>query len=149
MLQYQNTMLRNGHESTALGAYQFIHDTLGAAVRETGMPLDAKFDQATQDNLGYHLLQKRGWNDYKSGKLDKDTFMDNLASEWASLPLKSGKSKYAGVGSNAALIGARQDSCGDRPGRLHHRRWHRATPSRALSTLPRSRASEDNPLVEI
>jgi muramidase (phage lysozyme) len=108
VLQYQNTMLQKGHESTALGGYQFIRDTLKAAVRDTGTPLDAKFDQSTQDNLGYHLLQKRGWNDYKAGKLDKDTFMDNLASEWASFPLANGKSKYAGVGSNAALVGRDQ-----------------------------------------
>ena len=108
VLKYQQGMKAQGHESTALGAYQFVHDTLASAVDKTNMPLDAKFDQATQDKLGYYLLQKRGWHDYKNGKIDKDTLMDNIAHEWASLPLGNGKSAYAGVGSNAATTSRQQ-----------------------------------------
>ena len=104
VLAFQKDMLKQGHESTALGAYQFINPTLTGLV-EKGVvdPLDP-FDQRTQDKLGYALLQGRGWNEYKAGKISKDKFMNNLAGEWAALPLSNGKSAYAGVGSNAAGV---------------------------------------------
>lgn len=108
VLKYQQGMLAQGHETTALGAYQFIHSTLSEAVDKTNIPLNAKFDQATQDKLGYYLLQKAGWHDYKAGKISKDKMMDNLAGVWAALPLANGKSAYAGVGSNAATTSRQQ-----------------------------------------
>jgi muramidase (phage lysozyme) len=104
VLEYQRNMLKQGHESTALGAYQFINPTLQGLVNDLKLDPNTPFNQQTQDWLGYQLLQKRGWNDYKTGKIDKDKFMDNLAGEWAALPLKTGKSAYEGVGSNKAGV---------------------------------------------
>lgn len=108
VLKYQQNMIKQGHESTALGAYQFINGTLTSLVNDLKLSPDQKFDQATQDNLGYALLKRRGWDGYKAGKLDANTFMDNLAQEWAALPTASGKSAYEGVGSNRAGV-SRQD----------------------------------------
>lgn len=102
VLDFQKDMLRQGHESTAVGAYQFINPTLEGLVKKGVVDPLAPFDQKVQDQLGYALLQGRGWNEYKAGKISKDKLMNNLAGEWAALPLSSGKSAYAGVGSNAA-----------------------------------------------
>ena len=105
VMDFQKTMPKSGHASSALGAYQFINPTLAGIVKETGTSLDAKFTPQLQDQFGYHLLKRRGWEDFKAGKLDQDTFMDNLAHEWAILPLRTGKSVYQGdkAGNKAGL----------------------------------------------
>lgn len=99
----QDQMKARGQESTAVGGYQTIQSTLKGVVSQLGFdPNTTKFTPQVQDQIGYKLLQNRGWNNYKNGKWTPDQIMDNLADEWAALPKASGKSAYEGVGSNRA-----------------------------------------------
>lgn len=102
VLQFQDTMRARGHETTAVGKYQIIKNTLMGIMSTAGVKPTDKFDQSTQDKLGLALLKGRGLDQYQNKKIDANQFADNLAKEWASLPTQSGKSYYAGVGSNAA-----------------------------------------------
>lgn len=104
VLDFQKTMKQFGHESTAVGKYQIIRDTLLSLVNQRKVTLNDTFNQATQDKLAIDLLNRRGRLQYKEGNLDKETYADNIAKEWASMPLASGKSAHAGVGSNKALV---------------------------------------------
>jgi muramidase (phage lysozyme) len=95
--------------SEAAGAYQFLEDTL------RGLNFDpaALFDEKTQDGLALQLLDRRGWAKCEAGAMSVEDFADNLAREWASLPVvraqkgqkravKAGQSFYAGDGLNKA-----------------------------------------------
>jgi muramidase (phage lysozyme) len=89
--------------NTAAGKYQIINSTLQGLVAEGGIDTNAKFDQQMQDRLADMLIQKRGYGDYKSGKMSKEQFATNLSKEWAALPSGPGnQSYYAGVGNNKA-----------------------------------------------
>lgn len=104
ILDYQKQMVANGMESSALGKYQVINKTLAGLVSKGVVSPTDKFDAATQEKIGMALLEGRGFSKYKSGGMTADAFADNLAAEWAALPMKSGQSKYAGVGSNKAGV---------------------------------------------
>jgi hypothetical protein len=70
-------------------------------------PNKEKFSPANQDKLIiYRLRSIRQLDDWLSGKIKNDKFMDNLAMEFASFPApsKSGRSWYDKVGSNKAGI---------------------------------------------
>jgi muramidase (phage lysozyme) len=108
VLDFQAQMLKQGHESTAVGKYQILRKTLAGLVDQGVVSATDRFSASTQDKLAVALLQGRGLDKYLSGKLSADQFADSVAREWASLPMASGKSAYAGVGSNRAL-GSRQD----------------------------------------
>lgn len=88
--------------SEAAGAYQIMEDTL------RGLNVDPKavFDATTQDALALQLLDRRGWARCEAGRMTPESFGNELAKEWASLPVitgpKRGKSHYAGDGLNAA-----------------------------------------------
>jgi muramidase (phage lysozyme) len=89
--------------NTAAGKYQIINSTLQGLVAEGGIDTNAKFDQQMQDRLADMLIQKRGYGDYKSGKITKEDFATNLSKEWAALPSgPANQSYYAGVGNNKA-----------------------------------------------
>jgi muramidase (phage lysozyme) len=103
VLELQRQMRSMGHESSAVGKYQIINKTLLGTMGPAGVRPTDKFDQATQDKLGTTLLRNRGLDAYLNKKIDPDTFADNLSKEWASLPYRTGKSFYAGVGSNKSL----------------------------------------------
>jgi muramidase (phage lysozyme) len=103
VLELQRQMRSMGHESSAVGKYQIINKTLLGTMGPAGVRTTDKFDQATQDKLGTTLLRNRGLDAYLNKKIDPDTFADNLSKEWASLPYRTGKSFYAGVGSNKSL----------------------------------------------
>jgi muramidase (phage lysozyme) len=97
--------------SEAVGRYQIMEDTLRGynndATLGPGNPLYTRaglsagdlFSPENQDKMAIVLLDQRGLSKFIDGKLDKWSFANNLASEWASLPLVSGagagKSKYA------------------------------------------------------
>lgn len=104
VLEFQNRMLASGHESTALGKYQIIRPTLAGMVKSGKISPNAKFDQATQDNAALALMKARGRDKYRQGDMPADTYANNLAKEWASLPMPNGKSFYAGTGSNKSLV---------------------------------------------
>ena len=108
VINYQRGMLASGHESTALGKYQIIKGTLTGLVKSGAVGINDKFDQSTQDKAAIALMNQRGRTKYQSNKITVDTYADNLSKEWASLPYNTGRSYYAGTGSNKSLV-ARSD----------------------------------------
>ena len=108
VINYQRGMIASGHESTALGKYQIIKGTLTGLVKSGAVGVNDKFDQSTQDKAAIALMNQRGRTKYQSNKITVDTYADNLSKEWASLPYNTGKSYYAGTGSNKSLV-ARSD----------------------------------------
>jgi hypothetical protein len=102
--EFQSKMLGMGRESTAVGKYQIIKKTLAGLIAEGAVKPSDKFDAATQDKLAIALLERRGLRDYQSGKIKPNTFADNLAMEWASLPMSNNRSYYAGIGSNKSGV---------------------------------------------
>lgn len=108
VLEFQKTMRANGHETTALGKYQIIKDTLAGLVKNGTIAMNDVFNSATQDKAAIGLLREKGLDKWLSGQLSKDEFADRVARVWASMPMSSGKSSAEGVGSNKAL-GSRAD----------------------------------------
>lgn len=104
VLQFQDTMRARGHETTALGKYQIIKGTLAGVVKSGAIGLNDRFDAQTQDKAALHLMNMRGREKYKTGKMSTDQYANNLAKEWASLPMPDGRSFYAGQGSNKSLV---------------------------------------------
>ena len=103
--------------SSASGRYQFMRATLQDLKKELKMSGREIFTPDLQDRLGFHLLKRRGYNNWASGKINHDSFMIGLAKEWASFPVpydmqgahrkvKRGQSYYAGDGLNKALVSA-------------------------------------------
>lgn len=107
VINLQQQLLRSGKESTAIGKYQMLDDTLRDNARWAGIdPATAKFTAANQELLNLARLKKfRGLDDYMDGKISKEQFARNLAKEYASMPLSNGQSYYKGKGSNRALVG--------------------------------------------
>lgn len=58
----------------------------------------------TGESNGTVLLVQAGHNNFKSGKISLNRYMDNLAKVWAGLPLKSGRSYYHKYAGNRATI---------------------------------------------
>ena len=86
-LEYQNAHEDQNGQHLAIGAYQFKPGTLQRAADALGLDTaTAKMDPATQDALAAQLLKNRQMDDYQSGKINKDRFMQNIAKEWSSLP---------------------------------------------------------------
>jgi hypothetical protein len=71
--------------SSAIGRYQFMSYTLDGLKKELGLKGDEPFTPALQDRLAKRLLQRRGYDQWKSGKLGDQAFMHNLSQEWAGL----------------------------------------------------------------
>jgi len=86
--------------SSAVGRYQFLQKTLGGLVTEMGIPTSARFTPELQDQLGQKLLERRGLTAFTSGAMSAEEFANNLAQEWAGLPMvsgpKAGRSYYDG-----------------------------------------------------
>jgi peptidoglycan hydrolase-like protein with peptidoglycan-binding domain len=107
VLNMQREMIAKGHESTAVGRYQYIRKTLAGTAAQMGMNVDStKFDEKTQDALAIQTLRTIGLENWLAGKLDDGAFLNKVAQIWAGIPKTSGKSAYAGVGSNKAGVGA-------------------------------------------
>lgn len=107
ILALQAQMEGDGAESTALGKYQFIQDTLKEEAGFMGLDLaKTKFDPATQDKIIEHRLNRfRGMQDYKNGRITARQFIKNLSMEFASIPdPDTGVSRYAGVAGNKSLV---------------------------------------------
>jgi len=107
VLNWQSRSVAAGSASSAAGRYQFIRPTLSDLVSKGHVRRDDYFDQATQDRLGRVLMERRGLSSYQQGRISAERFANNLAREWASLPVvtgaKRGRSYYAGDGLNKAL----------------------------------------------
>lgn len=102
-------------KSSASGGYQFMRATLQGLKTELKLRGTQIFDPDLQDRLGYHLLKRRGYDGWVSGKLSDVSFAKQLAQEWASFPvltptkgahqqLKRGQSYYDGDALNKALV---------------------------------------------
>jgi len=104
VLDFQRQMRGSGFESSAVGKYQIIRNTLAGLVSSGVLNPNEKFNEAAQDKAALGLLKQRGHDRYRSGTLDVNSYANNLAKEWASLPMPDGKSFYAGVGSNKSLV---------------------------------------------
>lgn len=102
-------------KSSASGGYQFMRKTLQDLSRELRLSGKQMFDPDLQDRLGYHLLKRRGYEEFMAGKITMIEFAKRLAMEWASFPvlaatkgqhqqLKRGQSYYDGDALNKALV---------------------------------------------
>lgn len=104
VMEYQKSMIKNGHASTAVGKYQFISSTLKEAMKAVGLTENDMFSPENQDKMGMYLLNKRGWSEYKAGRIGPEEFANRLGKEWASLPNQNNRSHYAGIAGNATKI---------------------------------------------
>lgn len=101
--------------SSAAGAAQFMRATLQDLAKELGLKGTQIFDPNFQDRLAFHLLKRRGYEDFMAGKISRTEFGKRLAQEWASFPVliaaqgahrkvQRGETYYAGDELNKALI---------------------------------------------
>jgi hypothetical protein len=107
--------------SSAAGRFQFMRDTLDAKSTtadlkgEMGLTGSELFNADLQTQMGIHLLKRRGFDKFMSGRMGVNAFALNLAKEWASFPVlanckgahrqvKRGQSYYVGDGQNKALV---------------------------------------------
>ncbi len=105
VLAYQRQIRTMGTVSSAVGRYQFIHDTLRRLVIELGLSPDLVFDGEVQTFLARTLMSECGF--YDPGR-NSPALANCLAEVWASLPVvtgpRQGASAYAGDGINRALV---------------------------------------------
>lgn len=119
LLAEQLRWVRNLKQASgAAGRYQIIRPTLKSLIAELKIPLSAKFTPDLQDAFGLALLERRGYRRFEAATLPLKTFGNDLAKEWASLPvlstvkrrgkraLQRGESYYAGDGINKSLDSA-------------------------------------------
>lgn len=109
VLQWQDTYIREGSRSSAVGKYQIIRSTLSGLVQQLGIDVQARFDEAMQDRMAIALLERRGALAYVQKEMTREQFAANLAKEWAALPRVVGdspeESYYAHDGLNKSRIG--------------------------------------------
>ena len=103
------------HEpSSAIGGYQFLSKTLTSLKSSLSLIGDERFDAPFQDDLAVALMIRRGLMKYLRGEIGSNQFCNQLAMEWASLPVvtpvtrgkrhvKPGQSYYAGDGLNKSF----------------------------------------------
>tara|TARA_Y100000592_G_scaffold47737_2_gene75794 strand:+ start:1411 stop:4215 length:2805 start_codon:yes stop_codon:yes gene_type:complete len=78
----------------AAGRYQFIGNTLPGVVQRAGVPLDARFNERTQDLLGLTLIRERGIQPW-IGPSDKATVRERAIIEAArAQPIAFGPSTW-------------------------------------------------------
>jgi len=96
------------YPSEAAGRYQIMEDTLRPLPPAAGLLPSDLFNEANQDALATVLLRRRGLDKYAAGTISAEEFANNLAREWASLPMvsgpKYGRSYYAGDGLNKSHV---------------------------------------------
>jgi muramidase (phage lysozyme) len=107
VLNWQDS-IDSKYPSEAAGRFQIMEDTLRGMVEGGQIDGDDLFNKNTQYDIGYQLLQRRGWNKFARGEITRIEFGNRLAKEWASLPVlsgpKRGMSYYAGDGLNSSYI---------------------------------------------
>lgn len=116
VLSLQQRMLNNKSASTACGGYQFLRRTLVETM--TGMELTGTelWDEDLQDRMAVHLIENRGLPGYLAGQLTREAFANNLAKEWASLPVVT-----AIRGANRQLAIGETYYAGDRLNKAFHK----------------------------
>ncbi|MFZ9737742.1 MAG: tape measure protein [Prochlorotrichaceae cyanobacterium] len=88
-------------EAFAVGAYQFIPDTLQGAVTRSGIDRNRKFDKAAQDQLALELIlggtKRPHLTAYLTGKSnDLNAALSDISHEWAAVTGASGRGAYDG-----------------------------------------------------
>lgn len=108
VLAWQDESVRAGSASSAAGRYQVLRGTLREAVAAGVVSEGELYGPEQQDAVALHLADRRGLSDYQAGKITPERFANNLAREWAGLPVatgsKAGRSYYDGDGLNAARV---------------------------------------------
>ena len=108
VLDWQDQFVAGGSKSSAVGKYQIIRKTMKDLKRTMGLTGKETFSQELQDKMFVELAKRRGYEKWANGDITSEEFADNLAKEWASLPVvtgeKRGRSYYANDGLNKALI---------------------------------------------
>ena len=97
----------------AVGRYQFIPSTMRYAVRQSGLPMGARFNAETQDRLLATLIESKRprVGQYIRGNYNNlQVVLDDLAKEWASIEFRGGRTYYGGIGGNAAHISRAETS---------------------------------------
>jgi muramidase (phage lysozyme) len=108
VLDYQDKWLK-AKGGTAAGGYQFLRKNLAGLAKQHKHDLNKTlFDQNTQDLYGRSLMDRRGFKDYLSGKINADQMRLNLSKEWAALPAKGEKSYYDKDGKNKARVSSKE-----------------------------------------
>ena len=96
------------YQSEAAGRYQIMEDTLRPLPAAADLKMYDLFNEANQDALATVLLRRRGLDKFLAGQISAEEFANNLAREWASLPVvtgpKAGRSFYAGDGLNKSHV---------------------------------------------
>lgn len=117
---WQDTFVANGSASSAVGKYQIIRSTMDEIIDRLNLNSGDAFDESMQDRMAIGLLNKRKLGDFLSDAISVTQFGNNLAMEWASLPVLSpienskgrivarGQSYYAGDGLNRAHVAPEQ-----------------------------------------
>lgn len=114
VMDYQNEWNKprgksNKGRGTAAGAYQFLSPTLKQLSAQHKHDLNKTiFDEKIQDLYGRSLMDRRGFKDYLSGKINADQMRLNLAKEWAALPARGEKSYYDKDGRNKARVSSKE-----------------------------------------
>ena len=113
------------YNSEASGRYQIMEDTLRGynndrSANPTGTPLYERaglnagelYSPINQDKMALVLIEARGLTRFINDEITREQFANNLAAEWASLPLvtgpNAGRSKYAGDGLNKSLTSVQE-----------------------------------------
>lgn len=115
VLDWQQSSNPSGPDTSAVGAFQFIHKTLLGLKEELGLDGSEMFNKDLQEKLARHLLKRRGVDKFLAGKISHKQFGNNLAKEWASLPVLEetrrggtpilpGQSYYTGDGVNKTMV---------------------------------------------
>lgn len=102
--EWQDASVKAGSVSSAAGRYQIIRKTVDSLLEQGVVKPYDKFDEPTQDRMAVALLKRRGLDDWAKGRISDGAFANNLAREWASLPMPNGASYYAKDGLNKALV---------------------------------------------
>ena len=101
--------------SSASGGYQFMQKTLAGLRDELRLSGGEVMTPDFQDQLGFVLLRRRGYDSFMRGAIDRMEFAKKLAQEWASFPVLQGtkgahrmvargETFYAGDKLNKALV---------------------------------------------
>ena len=138
VLAWQKQRVNQGSPSSATGRYQFMQKTLEGLKEELGFTGDEKFTPQLQDNLALALLRRRGYDKFRTGAMDAQTFARNLAMEWAGLPdPTTGRSYYAGDGLNKSGVSVKSvmDTLG-KPGGATPQKAGRFGPGDVYANIP-------------
>lgn len=106
---FQDQMVASGSVSSAVGRYQIIRKTMDSLIDAGALSPGEVFDQEAQDRAARALMNRRGLDRFTSGQISAETFANNLAKEWAGLPVvtaingkRPGQSYYDGHAGNSA-----------------------------------------------